>query len=1256
MSKLTDIKYRIDQLDGGTFQNLCDSYLSYRGYRNPYSLGMKTGTNKTATGNPDTYFLTVDNKYIFVMYTTQKSDFLNKAVEDFDKCFDPQKTGVQPEDVAEIIYCHTYGRLSPGNDKFLRQYCETRGATLELIGLDQLANDIFCRYHFLAQDFLKISISSGQIMPLEVFIARHDANKMAAPLKTDFLFREKELEEAINALNDNDVLLIAGSAGVGKTRFALEVCQQLSQKNDYTVLVIKRNDLQLYDELVTSIESNKKYLVLVDDANELSGLRYVLDYLPKNPQTSKHISKLILTVRDYARRQVMNNILDVAKPKILKIDTFKDENIKKLMETCYGITNHMYLERIVAIAEGNARLAMLAGKFAMDSGKLSSIQDASELYRNYYRQELDTLVGTKTGIYSAGIIAFIQSIHLDYLEKLNSIFEMTGITSEIFNTDLKLLHDFEIVDLCNNKAAKISDQSFSNFLIKYVFVEKKLIPLDSMIETCFSISQSRTIYACNVLLNVFSESSAIEYVESQIKQLWKKLENNDEIFPAFFKAFHMVRPTETLILLQKKIEQETFHSFDIFEFLSKEDKRNAKISDDIIQILGNFKDSEDLASAIELLLMYYEKRPDLVEEFYNVFAEQFQVDMNSERFGYYTQNTVVDCICAAVEQRPFDLNMLGLFVRVAGSFLQLDFSNVASGRHNLITIYNFALNADQCVLEYRKKLWLHLQSIYQSGNMEIEISHILNNYGVPHHGREVNFDLIREEFGEILNFFTLFQTENLFDCIVANHIKQIAVRISYPSIERLSPFINSRKYKVFSALAINFARDFSEGYEKGVQCHKRRVEHLVKDYTENDINYLMEVCCESLSCFRKNERKLTAGIEYVFDSLKNRESLYLHMINVYINANTPYNIDASSIIQRLFEIAPANEVEKIITRGQYSQKNVWLWYFWTLLPEQQITHHWTQKLLQYFDEPNFEFKSSPYRDIGLISKYKKIDSQILFKALRLICNHYNESPFIFSLYVYNILNPCNQESAANIINMFSKNLDLLEESYLKGITYSSDQDCSGILLLEILAADSTFLYKLLDSMTDESKTHRHYDTFDTDRLLIIWETDQFIDIADKIFDYLHDKGTKSCFGLYFPVFRLIFGNKENRHDITERQDYWIAHAIERYSNDGERMYELFSTIENLSPSRRKKAVDKFLSLNADPDTFEKLPLEPDSWGGWGSMISHMQSRIDYLESLLPSVSQLKYLKQKRHIKRKIEIWKDRIHSEEISEMLEEWYH
>lgn len=48
MSKLTDIQYRIDQLDGGAFQNLCDAYLTCKGYGIGYSLGMRTGTNKTA--------------------------------------------------------------------------------------------------------------------------------------------------------------------------------------------------------------------------------------------------------------------------------------------------------------------------------------------------------------------------------------------------------------------------------------------------------------------------------------------------------------------------------------------------------------------------------------------------------------------------------------------------------------------------------------------------------------------------------------------------------------------------------------------------------------------------------------------------------------------------------------------------------------------------------------------------------------------------------------------------------------------------------------------------------------------------------------------------------------------------------------------------------------------------------------------------------------------------------------------------------
>lgn len=1253
MSKLTDIKNRIDQMDGGAFQNLCDAYLSYKGYKNIYSLGMHTGTDKTAKGNPDTYFLTVENKYVFVMYTTQKTDFLKKAIEDIDKCFDSKKTGVSAEDIVEIIYCHTYGRLGPGDDRYLRQYCEEHGVVLTLIGLDQLGNDIFHECPVLAKDFFGISIDSGQILPLDVFVARHDANKISAPLGTEFLFREKELEKAKSALHDNDVLLIAGPAGVGKTRFALELCRQLAEEMGYTVLVIKNNNLQLYEDLVSAIEEGKEYLVLVDDANELSGLHHVLDYLPRAAVGSRHISKLILTVRDYARKQVMQSVMDVIKPEIIKITPFNDDDIRKLMKTCYGITNRIYTDRIVAIAEGNARLAMLAGKLVADSESVTAIRDASDLYHNYYSKQLETFAESETSVSSAGIIAFIQAIHLEHLEKFTPIFKALRITNDDFTSDLKLLHKAEIVDLCNDKAAKISDQSFSNFLIKYVFIEEKVIPLSMMIETCFQINKSRTIEACNILLNVFSDQNVREYVEAQINLVWDKLESNADAFPPFFKAFHMVRPTQTLLLLHECIEQEPYHSFDVRTLSFKDDRPDKNISDDILQILGSFEDHSELPTALDLLWLYYQKRPDLFEQFYSTYAGRFEVNLDSPRFGYFTQIAVVKNLCEAVNATPEDMNLLILFVRVAGHFLKLDVSKVEGGRHKTVSIYTLSLPPDQPVLEYRKMLWAQLYKIYQKGNIKTKVEHILYRYGMPHYGVDTGLDVVRAEFEEVLKFFSLFHPENLFHCVIAARIKQVAKYIDYCALDILAPFLNSEKYKIYSALASHRSEDYSEGYEKRVQRHKERVCKLVEGYTPQDIDCLIQVCLESSQTFDKEERELGAGLGYVFEALQDQQQLYLYLADAYMRADTPYKINAEQILDKLFGLMSAAEVKKFTTKYKYGQQNVWLWYFYALMPEQQLSAEWATDLLNYLEAPDIGLEKSPYRELDLLRKYEKIEPKIMCKALRIISNHYEESPFIFSLYVSGILNHSNQQEAAETLREFSDELPLLEKIYLKGISYSNHEDPDGALLSAIISVDSSFLYKYLDCLITAQENHfSAHDHYNVARLLKIWDTEQYMDLADDVFDYCHSKREKSMYWLYWSPVNMMLHNEASHPDIIVKQDLWIKHAIEKYGHDGEQMYQLFSAIEELSCERRKKAVEKFLSLNADPDIFERLPLEPSHWGGCGSMIPYMQERTDYLRSLLPLVSGIKYLKQKQRIEREIAGWKERIRSEEVRELLE----
>lgn len=160
----------------------------------------------------------------------------------------------------------------------------------------------------------------------------------------------------------------------------------------------------------------------------------------------------------------------------------------------------------------------------------------------------------------------------------------------------------------------------------------------------------------------------------------------------------------------------------------------------------------------------------------------------------------------------------------------------------------------------------------------------------------------------------------------------------------------------------------------------------------------------------------------------------------------------------------------------------------------------------------------------------------------------------------------------------------------------------------------------------------------------------------KINSYCYSKREESIHWLYWSPVNMMLHNEESDREIIVKQDRWIQHTIEKYGQNGERMYQLFSAIEELPCERRKKAVEKFLSLNADPAVFEQLPLEPSHWGGTGSMIPYMQERIEYLRSLLPLVSDIKYLKQKQRIEREIDCWKESIHSEEVRELLESWYH
>lgn len=705
MSKLESIKQEILQLDAGSFQNLCDIYLSKSGYPNIVSLGGEAGTRKTTLGTPDTYFTAPNGKYIFVEYTTQRTHLFAKIKDDLEKCLDTAKTGISPDKISEIIYCHTSSNIRPSQDNEVKMKCEAAGVKLTIIGIDKLAADIYLFHHELSRDFLGLSINTGQIQSYDEFISDYNSNRIAAPIDTKFLFREKEFQEIADAYLNVDVVILSGSAGTGKTRLALHYVKNHTDVKNEKIYCIHSNALPIYEDLKIFLARPGNYFLFIDDANQLSGLKHVIRYTTMK-QKGYNV-KVLITVRDYARQKVIKDVREITSYERVDINIFSDDEIKKLLETSLGILNQDYQERIVRIAEGNARIAILAGKTACSLNPLISINDVSQLYEIYYSSTLEDnqLLDNKNLCITAGIIAFLEAIHLDHIEILLSILQEKGLTRDSFIENIYLLHAQEIVDIYNDKAVRFSDQCLSNYLLKYVFFDKKLLSLSKMIKTCFSGYRERTISSINTLLYIFRNKELLDFVRREIDLLWDEL--SKEKSPSFFdfvKVFFRAKPTETFLILNDKIESEESVIREWSDIDTEAGKNYQHVENDIIKILGGFADTDDLPIACDLFFQYYLKRPDLFMEFYHAVNMYFGIQKYSIQNGFYTQIIFLEKVRDHSDDWKQEL-IVKLFLQIAKDFLKVTFSPAEEGRNNSFTVYEIPLTMSKGVETYRKLIW-----------------------------------------------------------------------------------------------------------------------------------------------------------------------------------------------------------------------------------------------------------------------------------------------------------------------------------------------------------------------------------------------------------------------------------------------------------------------------------------------------------------------------------------------------------------------
>ena len=67
------------------------------------------------------------------------------------------------------------------------------------------------------------------------------------------------------------------------------------------------------------------------------------------------------------------------------------------------------------------------------------------------------------------------------------------------------------------------------------------------------------------------------------------------------------------------------------------------------------------------------------------------------------------------------------------------------------------------------------------------------------------------------------------------------------------------------------------------------------------------------------------GLEIAFNAISLKKDCYIDAIKYYIEKDTPNNLHPNPLTGILFSLVSDSEVYQIISTGEYSQKNAWLY-------------------------------------------------------------------------------------------------------------------------------------------------------------------------------------------------------------------------------------------------------------------------------------------------------------------------------------------
>lgn len=1202
MSKFLKVQQGILGLGPGEYQRFCADYIiKKKGYKNVHDIGSKEGTNKTTIGIPDSYNVNDDGTYSLLMYGTVEKKSISKLESDIKDAYSESKTGISQDRIKEIICFHTNTNIKPGD--YTRLTTLYKDTIIELIDIDSMAHDICENYQSLASDYLQIPIDTNQISDIDDFIKRYDKFSVNSPLSLEYIERT-EKEEIVNHINNTEtLLLLTGKPGIGKTKIALEICRYLEIKENLCCLCIRPIGKDIYDDIKTTLENNKNYLIFIDDINNLHQIQSFIDYIITNE--NKNI-KIVATIRDYLLNETLNKLNNYGiKPNVYTLNKMEENGLIKILENSFNIKNKNWQQQILKISNGNPRIAIMASQSILD-GKLKNLNSILDVFKSYYDKIIEENKLTISQIKMLFYISLLSPFSIENQEIKNALKNI-----EIYNIkEYKNLRDLELIEFYNDEAIKISDQNFANYIIYKYLIELKEIKVSDLLIKIYPKFINKFINAINMINEIFFSNEELEYIISEINTVWEKDNyKNDDLF---FKSFHNINIPKTLTIIESKINSEK--QIDIPQEIQYKD--NVYMDNEILEILADIKNSDYAEIAFKLLISYLMKRPDLYNEICKSIKDSWLMKEQNPDFKLETK--IISILFDKYNEKNEYNNILKLILIKSLKYcLETEFHISKQGKDfrtlNLLTI---TLQPCENVFQFRKFLFDIFIKLYTDDSCYLSL---LMDYSIwPHEDEQI--DIIKNDF-QILEreLFCKWGNPNISQCKVLDFIEKACKKRNISVTESIQNYKQNKKYGI---LRIFEKYDYDK---ENIELNELLVKSSLIDY-----KYFFETLKKvENDKVKVDDWKIQNSIALLFKYIINKKyEIFNEVFEQFLNYDCPFK----SYPDYLFLINNQAEVIELLVKSNSNSK----YFFLSFLLNSFVDEKYLNNIENFLKEQqNNENKYT--LNLSTIVRYSKYSSSLIENYTKEILN-LDEFSLIVS-YANSLTD--NFGEIQKIYNAFN-NKDILECLYLKIV--DSHVDYKGYMGF-LLVKNNYKLFRQLIRNKGVNHTGKISKIIEN-----IWKDND----SDKLILNIYNEIVNSCFG-YLDL-HYLFNYSDN--NTKETQNKWIKKYIENNKSKKEKIRNIFYVICERDKQTKEELILYLLKVSTDIEIFKSIQFfsRSESWSH--SRIPIIENKIEFLKNLKNRIlikNDIKYISHIDYINSMIDYYKDDIKKTKTEEYLDDFY-